>query len=108
MAVLLVVLGVLVVAGTLLAAALALLWLPLWLLVRLARVLGAALSRAGEYAADRHAVELGYGPGLVWVLERFALAERSTPRPRGLAALLRSHPTSQARLLAVGRAGPTP
>jgi Zn-dependent protease with chaperone function len=103
-----VLLGVLVVAGTLLAVALALLWLPLWLLVRLARVLGAALSRAGEYAADRHAVELGYGPGLVWVLERFALAERSAPRPHGLAALLRSHPTSQARLLAVGRAGPTP
>jgi Zn-dependent protease with chaperone function len=108
MVVLLALLGALVVTGTLLVVALGLLWLPLWLLVRLARVLGAGLSRAGEYAADRHAVELGYGPGLVWVLERFALAERSTPRPHGLAALLRSHPTSQARLLAVGRAGPLP
>jgi len=104
MLVLLVVLGVLVVAGTLLAVALGLLWLPLALLVRLARVLGAALSRAGEYAADRHAVELGYGPGLVRVLELFVVAERSARRPRGLAALLRSHPTCEARMLAVGRA----
>jgi Zn-dependent protease with chaperone function len=103
MLVLLVVLGVLVVAGTLLAVALGLLWLPLALLVRLARVLGAALSRAGEYAADRHAVELGYGPGLVRVLELFVVAERSARRPRGLAALLRSHPTCEARILAVGR-----
>jgi Zn-dependent protease with chaperone function len=103
MLVLLVVLGVLVVAGTLLAVALGLLWLPLALLVRLARVLGAALSRAGEYAADRHAVELGYGPGLVRVLELFVVAERSARRPRGLAALLRSHPSCEARILAVGR-----
>jgi Zn-dependent protease with chaperone function len=66
-------------------------------------VLGAALSRAGEYAADRHAVELGYGPGLVRVLELFVVAERSARRPRGLAALLRSHPSCEARILAVGR-----
>jgi Zn-dependent protease with chaperone function len=107
MVVLLVLLGVLVVAGTVLVAALGLLWLPLAVLVRLARVLGAALSRAGEYAADRHAVELGYGPGLVRVLRLFVVAERSARRPRGLAALLRSHPTSEARLLAVGGADPT-
>jgi Zn-dependent protease with chaperone function len=106
MLVLLVVLGVLVVAGTLLAVALGLLWLPLALLVRLARVLGAALSRAGEYAADRHAAELGYGPALLRVLELFVPAERSARRPRGLAALLRSHPSCEARMLAVGRALP--
>ena len=106
MLVLLVLLGVLVVAGTVLAAALGLLWLPLALLVRLARVLGAALSRAGEYAADRHAAELGYGASLVRVLELFVVAERSARRPRGLAALLRSHPTCEARILAVGRARP--
>jgi Zn-dependent protease with chaperone function len=103
MLVLLVLLGVLVVAGTLLAVALCLLWLPLAVLVRLARVLGAALSRSGEYAADRHAVELGYGPGLVRVLELFVVAERSARRPRGLAALLRTHPTCEARIVAVGR-----
>jgi Zn-dependent protease with chaperone function len=106
MLVLLAALGVLVVAGSLLLVALGLLWLPLALLVRLARVLGAALSRAGEYAADRHAAELGYGPALLRVLELFVPAERSARRPRGLAALLRSHPTCEARMLAVGRVQP--
>jgi STE24 endopeptidase len=106
MLVLLAALGVLVVAGSLLLVALGLLWLPLALLVRLARVLGAALSRAGEYAADRHAAELGYGPALLRVLELFVPAERSARRPRGLAVLLRSHPTCEARMLAVGRVHP--
>src|SRR4029453_3154995 len=68
MLVLLAVLGVLVVAGSVLVVGLGLLWLPLALLVRLARVLAATLSRAGEHAADRHAAELGYGPRLVQVL----------------------------------------
>jgi Zn-dependent protease with chaperone function len=106
MLVLLAALGVLVVAGSVLVVALGLLWLPLAVLVRLARVLGAALSRAGEYAADRHAAELGYGPALLRVLELFVPAERSVRRPRGLAALLRSHPSCEARMLAVGRALP--
>jgi Zn-dependent protease with chaperone function len=74
--------------------------------VRLARVLGAALSRAGEFAADRQAAELGYGPGLVRVLELFMTGERSAPRPRGMAALLRSHPTGQARIQAILRTPP--
>jgi Zn-dependent protease with chaperone function len=98
MLVLLVVIGVLVVAGSLLVVALGLLWLPLAVLVRLARVLGAGLSRAGEHAADRHAAELGYGPGLVAVLALFIPGERSAPRPRGMANLLRTHPTCQARI----------
>jgi Zn-dependent protease with chaperone function len=104
MLVLLVVLGVLVVAGGVLVVALGLLWLPLAVLVRVARVLAAALSRAGEYAADRHAAELGYGRALLRVLALFVPAERSAPRPRGLAALLRTHPTCEARMLAVARA----
>jgi Zn-dependent protease with chaperone function len=104
MLVLLVVLGVLVVAGGVLVVALGLLWLPLAVLVRVARVLAAALSRAGEYAADRHAAELGYGRALLGVLALFVPAERSAPRPRGLAALLRTHPTCEARMLAVTRA----
>jgi Zn-dependent protease with chaperone function len=103
MLVLLAVLGVLVVAGSVLVVGLGLLWLPLALLVRLARVLAAALSRAGEHAADRHAAELGYGPGLVQVLALFLQVEQAQPRPRGMAALLRSHPASQARIDAIRR-----
>jgi STE24 endopeptidase len=94
---------VLVVAGSVLVVGLGLLWLPLALLVRLARVLAAALSRAGEHAADRHAAELGYGPGLVQVLALFLQVEQAQPRPRGMAALLRSHPSSQARIDAIRR-----
>ena len=104
MAVLLVVLGVLVLAGSVLVVALGLLWLPLAVLVRLAKVLAAALSRAGEHAADQHAAELGYGPGLVQVLLLFRQAEQAAPRPRGMAALLRSHPSSQSRIDAIRRA----
>jgi Zn-dependent protease with chaperone function len=103
MLVLLAVLGVLVLAGSVLVVALGLLWLPVALLVRLAKVLAAALSRAGEHAADRHAAELGYGPGLVQVLALFLQAEHSAPNPRGMAALLRSHPSSQARIDAIRR-----
>jgi len=104
MLVLLAVLGVLVVAGTVLVVALGVLWLPLALLVRLAKVLSAALSRAGEHAADRHAAELGYGPALIQVLGLFLQVERSAPRPRGMAALLRSHPSSQSRITAINQA----
>ena len=103
MLVLLAVLGVLVVAGSLLVVGLGLLWLPLALLVRLARVLAAALSRAGEHAADRHAAELGYGAALIQVLGLFLQVERSAPRPRGMAALLRSHPSSQSRIDALNK-----
>ena len=98
MLVLLVLLAVLVVAGTVLVVVLGVVWLPLALLVRLAKVLSAALSRAGELAADRHAAELGYGPALIQVLGLFLQVERSVPRPRGMAALLRSHPPSQSRI----------
>jgi Zn-dependent protease with chaperone function len=103
MLVLLLLLGVLVVAGTALVVVLGVVWLPLALLVRLAKVLSAALSRAGEHAADRHAAELGYGPALIQVLGLFLQVERSAPRPRGMAALLRSHPTSQSRIDAINQ-----
>jgi STE24 endopeptidase len=103
MLVLLVVLGVLVVAGTVLVVALGVVWLPLTLLVRLAKVLSAALSRAGEHAADRHAAELGYGAALIQVLALFLQVERSAPRPRGMAALLRSHPSSQSRIETINK-----
>jgi Zn-dependent protease with chaperone function len=103
MLVLLAVLGLLVLAGSVLVVGLGLLWLPVALLVRLAKVLAAALSRAGEHAADRHAAELGYGPGLVQVLALFLQAEQAAPRPRGMAVLLRSHPSSQSRIDAIRR-----
>jgi Zn-dependent protease with chaperone function len=106
MLVLLAVLGVLAVAGGALVVVLGLLWLPLALLVRVARVLAAALSRAGEHAADRHAAELGYGPGLVQVLALFLQAEQAAPRARGMAALLRSHPSSRSRIDAIARTRP--
>ena len=70
-------------------------------MVTVAKLLSAALSRAGEHAADQHAAELGYGPGLVQVLLLFRQAEQAAPRPRGMAALLRSHPSSQARIDAI-------
>ena len=103
MLVLLVLLAALVVAGTVLVVVLGVVWLPLALLVRLAKVLSAALSRAGEHAADRHAAELGYGPALIQVLGLFLQVERSVPRPRGMAALLRSHPSSQSRIDAINQ-----
>jgi Zn-dependent protease with chaperone function len=103
MLVLLAVLGVLVLAGSVLVVALGLLWLPLALLVRLARVLAAALSRAGEHAADRHAAELGYGPGMIQVLVLFLQAEQAAPRLRGMAALLRTHPSSRSRIDAINQ-----
>ena len=103
MLVLLVALGVLVATGTVLVAALGVLWLPLTVLVRLAKVLSAALSRAGEHAADRHAAELGYGAGLIQVLGLFLQVEASGPRPRGMAALLRSHPPSRSRIDAINK-----
>jgi len=96
--VLLLLLAILVVAGSVLVVVLGVVWLPLALLVRLAKVLSAALSRAGEHAADRHAAELGYGPALIQVLGLFLQVERSVPRLRGMAALLRSHPSSQSRI----------
>jgi Zn-dependent protease with chaperone function len=103
MLMLLVALGLLVAAGTVLVAALGVVWLPLALLVRLAKVLSAALSRAGEHAADRHAAEFGYGPGLIQVLGLFLQVEQAAPRPRGMAALLRSHPSSLSRIDAINK-----
>jgi STE24 endopeptidase len=103
MLVLLALLGALVLAGGVLVVALGVLWLPLAVLVKLAKVLAAALSRAGELAADRHAAELGYGPGLLQVLALFLQAEQAAPRPRGMAALLRSHPSSRVRMDALHR-----
>jgi Zn-dependent protease with chaperone function len=102
---LLAILGGLVAVGAALVIVLCLLWLPLLVLVRTARLLGAARSRAGEHAADRHAVALGYGPALVAVLEQFVPVELAGPRPHGLAALLRTHPTCQSRIAAIQATG---
>jgi Zn-dependent protease with chaperone function len=100
----LVILGALLLVGVVLLLLLCAVWLPLWLLTGLSRLLSAALSRAAEYAADRRATELGYGPGLIEVLQIFAVDERHAQRRSGLAWRLASHPTSQARIDAVRRA----
>jgi len=97
----LVIVGALVLAGLVVIVALGVLWLPLWVLVRVSRLLQAALSRSSEYAADRYAVELGFGAGLASVLELFVPAEARTPRGRGFRGLLRTHPSSLARIAAI-------
>jgi STE24 endopeptidase len=99
----LVILGALVVVGLVLLLVLCAVWLPLWLVTGVSRLLSAALSRAAEYAADRHATELGFGPGLIRVLEVFALDERRPPARRRRAPRLASHPSCQARIDAVRR-----
>jgi Zn-dependent protease with chaperone function len=101
----LVILGALAVVGALLLVLLCVLWLPLWLVTSASRLLSAALSRSSEYAADRHAAALGYGAGLVRVLELFEADERRAPRGGWLAARLASHPTCRARIQAVQRLG---
>jgi Zn-dependent protease with chaperone function len=94
----------LVAAGALLLVALGALWLPLWLLSGAAKVLAAALSRAAELAADRHATALGYGASLTRMLELLAHDGRAQPaRRRSVTALLASHPTFQARIQAIRR-----
>jgi Zn-dependent protease with chaperone function len=100
----LVILGALLVVGLLLLVLLCAVWLPLWLLTGLSQLLSAALSRAAEYAADRRATELGYGPDLIQVLALFAVDEQRRPRRGSLAGRLASHPTCQARIESVRRA----
>jgi Zn-dependent protease with chaperone function len=100
----LLILGALLLVGVVLLVLLCAVWLPLWLVTGLSRLLSAALSRTSEFAADRRATELGYGPGLIQVLELFALDEQLRPRAGRFAWRLASHPTSYARIEAVRRA----
>ena len=97
------ILGALVVVGALLLVVLCVLWLPLWLVTAASRLLSAALSRASEFAADRHATELGYGDGLTRVLALFEREEQRRPRRRGLAGRFASHPSCRSRIQAVQR-----
>jgi STE24 endopeptidase len=101
----LVVVGALTVVGAALLVALCAVWLPLWLVTSASRLLSAALSRSAEYAADRHAATLGYGPGLVVVLEWFEEGERRPARRGPLASRLASHPSCRERIEAVRRLG---
>jgi Zn-dependent protease with chaperone function len=97
------ILGALVVVGALLLVVLCVLWLPLWLVTAASRLLSAALSRASEFAADRHATELGYGDGLTRALALFEQEEQRGPRRRGLAGRFASHPSCRSRIQAVQR-----
>ena len=47
----------------------------------LARLASAALNRSAEFAADRHAARLGFGPALVGVLERLLAAGHDEAKP---------------------------
>jgi STE24 endopeptidase len=97
------ILGALVMVGALLLVVLCVVWLPLWLVTAASRLLSAMLSRASEFAADRHATELGYGDGLTRLLALFELEERRTPPRRGLAGRFASHPSCRSRIQAVQR-----
>jgi Zn-dependent protease with chaperone function len=99
----LVIVGALVAVGVVAIVLLGVFWLPLYLSVWASRVLQAALSRAAEYAADRHAVELGFGAGLARVLQLFVPGELQAPRVKGMRALLRTHPSCLARIQAIGQ-----
>ena len=60
----------------------------------LARLASAVLNRSAEYAADRHAARLGFGPALLRVLERLTAAghdEREAADP-GPARIWATHP----------------
>jgi Zn-dependent protease with chaperone function len=97
------ILGALVVVGVLLLLVLCVLWLPLWLVTAASRMLSAALSRASEFAADRHATELGYGDGLTRVLALLELEEQRRPRRGRLTGRFASHPSCRSRIQAVQR-----
>ncbi len=62
----------------------------------------AALSRAGEYAADRYAVTAGVGAELA---EALTILGRSRPHPQGIAArVLSRHPSTARRIEALAGA----
>jgi STE24 endopeptidase len=71
--------------------------------VKATRVLGLMMGRAGEYRADRHATDSGYGPGLVRALQFFLNRGFDDDLPRGFARLYNSHPPLQKRILAIER-----
>jgi Zn-dependent protease with chaperone function len=74
-------------------------------LVLLANLCSSILSRAAEYAADRHATDLGYGPGLIALLRAFRDRGDDQPeaRGRGVARIWNTHPPVSKRIDAIER-----
>ncbi len=66
----------------------------------LARLASAVLNRSAEYAADRHAARLGYGPALLRLFERLAAAghDEREPADPGPARLWATHPPMPDRI----------
>jgi Zn-dependent protease with chaperone function len=66
----------------------------------LARLASAALNRTAEFAADRHAARLGFGPALIGVLERLLAAghDEAGAADPGPARLWATHPPVRDRI----------
>lgn len=59
------------------------------------------MGRSAEYAADRHAVDMGYGPGLLQALTWFIDQGFDDARPTGLARIYNTHPPLPKRVAAI-------
>jgi Zn-dependent protease with chaperone function len=82
----------------------ALLTLNPWLIIAPILAIGdAAASRKGEFAADRTAARLGFGPDLLLVLRSFMANEHSSTPDRLRSRLLASHPPLPTRLARLER-----
>jgi Zn-dependent protease with chaperone function len=71
----------------------------------LARLASAILSRSAEYAADRHAARLGYGPALIRLFERLVAQghdEQAAASP-GPASIWSTHPPLPERIARLRR-----
>lgn len=71
--------------------------------VRGAQFFALAVGRSAEYAADRHAVGMGYGPGLREALQLFLDSGGDDNLPTGLGRLYNTHPPLHKRILALDR-----
>lgn len=69
--------------------------------VKLAEFFALIMGRAGEYRADRHAVDMGYGPGLLSALRLFFNEGFDEGRPGGIAGLYNTHPPLHKRIIAI-------
>lgn len=69
--------------------------------IRAAQFFALALGRAAEYAADRHAVDVGYGVEQRDALQLFLNSGFDEMRPSGLGSLYNTHPPLHKRILAL-------